>query len=61
VTEELEARAEEYLRVPDGRRVAPPTAEKRDRLMKRVMRLNVEVAKLEQERGGRDRCVAQSG
>jgi hypothetical protein len=48
----LGARAQEYLRVPDGWNVMPPTAEERDRLMKRVLRLHVEVAKLERETAG---------
>jgi hypothetical protein len=47
--ESLQTKAQEYLRVPEGWNVTPPTAEDRDRLMKRVLRLHVEVAKLERE------------
>jgi hypothetical protein len=50
--ETLQARAQEFLRVPESWKLTPPTAEDRDRLMKRVLKLHVEVAKLERETAG---------
>jgi hypothetical protein len=45
--EELRTRAQDYLREADGWSTSPPTVEERERLMKRVLKLHVEVAKLE--------------
>lgn len=50
--EALRLKTEEYLREVDGWVVAPPTADKRDRLMKDVLKLHVEVVELERERAG---------
>lgn len=45
--DELRAKAEHFRREVDGWAVAAPTAEARDKLMKRVLKLHVEVARLE--------------
>jgi len=47
--EELRARAAEYLRELDGWKVSPPATADKDKLMKRVLKLHTEVAKLERE------------
>jgi hypothetical protein len=45
--EELRARAEVYRLEAEAWKVSSPTAEERERLMKRVLSLHVEVAKLD--------------
>jgi hypothetical protein len=46
---DLRAKAEEYLCEVDGWSTSPPTAEARDKLMKRALGLHVEVARLERK------------
>jgi hypothetical protein len=50
--DELRGRAEECLRVLDGWKVSAPTTEERNKLLNRVLRLHVEVAKLEWKKPG---------
>jgi hypothetical protein len=45
--EELRAKAEEYLRGAEGWTAATPAAEESERLMRRVLELHIEVARLE--------------
>jgi hypothetical protein len=47
--EALRARATECRRETDTWRTSPPAAAERDKLMKRVLNLHVEVAKLERD------------
>jgi vacuolar-type H+-ATPase subunit E/Vma4 len=49
--EDLRARAQECLQKVEGWKVAAPTAEERDRLMKRILNLHVEVASMERQAG----------
>jgi hypothetical protein len=48
--EQLRAKAEECLNETDGWKVLPPTNDERDKVMKRVLKIHVEVAKLERQR-----------
>jgi hypothetical protein len=45
--EELREKAEDYLKQVQGWQHSKPTAEEREELMKRVLKLHVEVAKIE--------------
>jgi hypothetical protein len=47
----LRAQAVEYVREADTWTSSHPVAQEKERLMKRALRLHVEVAKLERERG----------
>jgi hypothetical protein len=49
--DELGAKAEDFLREADGWTSAPPSVEESGRLMKLVLKLHVDVAKLERETG----------
>jgi hypothetical protein len=49
---DLRHRIEESLREADRSRVSPPSPEELERLMRRVLRLHVEVAKLERHTAG---------
>jgi hypothetical protein len=48
--EALRAQAEEYLREADSWTSSHPVAQEKERLMKRALKLHVEVAKLERQR-----------
>jgi hypothetical protein len=50
--EELRAKAEGYLRSTEGWVVSPPDADERDKVMKDVLMLHVEVGKLERAKPG---------
>lgn len=50
--EELRLKAEECLREVDGWLASPPTAEELNRLMRRVLKLHTDVARLEREMAG---------
>jgi hypothetical protein len=50
--EDLCGKAKAYLRMTDDWKASPPTAEERNWLMKRVLELHVQVAKLEREIAG---------
>lgn len=50
--DELRARAMECVHEADGWKAAAPTAEERERLMKRVLGLHTAVAKLERQAAG---------
>jgi hypothetical protein len=47
--EELRLKIEESRREADGWKVSPPNAEEPERLMRRVLKLHVEVAKVERQ------------
>jgi hypothetical protein len=47
--EELRLKIEESQREAAGWKVSPPKDEERDRLMRRVLKLHVEVAKVERQ------------
>jgi|HubBroStandDraft_4_1064222.scaffolds.fasta_scaffold905114_1 hypothetical protein len=47
--EELRVKIEESRREADDWKVSPPNAEERERLMRRVLRLHVAVAKVERQ------------
>jgi hypothetical protein len=47
----LQTKADGYLREADGWKVSPQTTEERDRLMKRVLKLHIEVVELAREVG----------
>jgi len=49
--DELRKKAEGFRREAEGWSSAPPTAEDRERLMKLVLKLHVDVLKVEQEVG----------
>ena len=50
--EALRVRAIQYARAVDGWTASPPTSEERDKLMKRILKLHVEVARLERASRG---------
>jgi hypothetical protein len=47
--EQLRLKIEESRREADAWNISPPMAEERDRLMRRVLKLHVEVAKVERQ------------